>query len=360
MLIVLIGGPSVSEPPIAGQEIPNNEPEKGSQTMSIVATLTGESDAVWEKRPGQDLYSGQRFTLTHGMAEITTHRGAVAILEAPSTIEFIDHENAIRLHAGKLVGICETLSSKGFVVRTAHMDITDLGTEFGVEVAGKDVTTTVFTGEVELTVPDSEPQPLTANQTARLTADDTRQSLVIEDRLAQGFDALHRLPLVTGAHINDDRLQVEVVLGGVREDVKIRTNRNYELNGLDAKGIPSVLLDGDLVRTPGHPKDSSASSVKVEIELSELADIYVLVKADQPPPGWLARDYTLTPLQVGIDRNHLGVGPGESIDVELAVWVRNNPAVDRVLVAEEMQGESSYTIIAVPTNRDTPIPSTQE
>ena len=45
---------------------------------------------------------------------------------------------------------------------TAHADIVDLGTEFGVQVAGDRITTTVFTGEVELTTPGGEPQPLSS------------------------------------------------------------------------------------------------------------------------------------------------------------------------------------------------------
>uniref|UniRef100_UPI0035698FE8 LamG-like jellyroll fold domain-containing protein n=1 Tax=Roseovarius sp. TaxID=1486281 RepID=UPI0035698FE8 len=104
---------------------------------TAVATLTAAHDAQWaafKPRAGDTLYAGQRFTLTEGFAEITTAGGAVAILEAPATIELTDNDNALRLHAGNLVGICETESSKGFLVRTPHMDITDLGTRFAIAV----------------------------------------------------------------------------------------------------------------------------------------------------------------------------------------------------------------------------------
>ena len=59
---------------------------------------TTEHDAVWDRQPGEDLYAGQRLTLTQGFAEITTTRGAVAILEAPVTIELLNNDNALRLH----------------------------------------------------------------------------------------------------------------------------------------------------------------------------------------------------------------------------------------------------------------------
>ena len=124
---------------------------------STVATLTAERDAIWAKAAlaaGSALQAGQRLTLTHGFAEITTQRGAVAILEAPATIELLDNNNAIRLHTGKLVGLCETEPSKGFLVRTPHMDISDLGTRFGVDASQPDATEVhVFEGEVEVSSP---------------------------------------------------------------------------------------------------------------------------------------------------------------------------------------------------------------
>ncbi|MEO0474949.1 MAG: hypothetical protein AAF085_03115, partial [Planctomycetota bacterium] len=141
------------------------EPKDSEVTLPagtpIVATLTAERDVVWDRRPGQDLYAGQRFTLNQGFAEITTASGAIAILEAPATIELLNNDNALRLLDGKLVGICETESSKGFVVRTLHMDITDLGTRFGVSVDPVHGTITkVFDGIVRAASTPSTPQPL--------------------------------------------------------------------------------------------------------------------------------------------------------------------------------------------------------
>ncbi|MEM9345937.1 MAG: hypothetical protein AAGB26_04885 [Planctomycetota bacterium] len=125
--------------------------ERPIEAPQAVATLTAEHDAVWDRRPGQDLYAGQRFTLAQGFAEITTLRGAVAILEAPATIELTHSPNAIRLHAGKLVGVCETDTSIGFLVRTPHTDVIDLGTRFGVLVDIEQGTLAeVFEGEVSV------------------------------------------------------------------------------------------------------------------------------------------------------------------------------------------------------------------
>ncbi|MFK7788616.1 MAG: FecR domain-containing protein, partial [Phycisphaeraceae bacterium] len=159
-------------------------PNAPGLTNPTVATLTATHNATWSKTTaerasargshlttGTKLHPNTRLTLTAGFAEITTDEGAVAILEAPATIELLDNSNALHLHTGKLLGICRTDRSKGFTVHTRHADIVDLGTEFGVEVAGNKVTATVMTGEVEMRLPGGEPQLLVANQTARLSVE---------------------------------------------------------------------------------------------------------------------------------------------------------------------------------------------
>ena len=138
-------------------EVPGSV-DKTTGVQPIVATLTSEYDVQWVGTPpldvGVGLQAGQRLTLTQGFAEITTKHGAVAILEAPASIELLDHPNAIRLNRGKLVGLCHTESSKGFLVRTEHADIVDIGTEFGVEIdSGGTLFAHVFQGDVEVVVP---------------------------------------------------------------------------------------------------------------------------------------------------------------------------------------------------------------
>ncbi|MEO0474887.1 MAG: hypothetical protein AAF085_02795 [Planctomycetota bacterium] len=140
---VVIDDPAVDPEPDEPDEAP------APPAPMVVATLTAERDATWDRQPGQDLYAGERFTLTQGFAEITTQRGAVAIIEAPAVIELLDNDNALYLHTGKLVGICEVESSKGFLVRNRHLEITDLGTRFGVDASIPGVIRVqVFEGEV--------------------------------------------------------------------------------------------------------------------------------------------------------------------------------------------------------------------
>ena len=167
------------------QDMPAASAEQTPRGSDVVATLTATHNATWAPHPGGDhrpgalrqgtqLSAGQRLVLTQGFAEITTNDGAIAIIEAPATIQLID-DNALRLHAGKLVGICETESSRGFTVRTPHMDITDLGTRFGVATTRQATEVHVIEGEVQASranaAPDTKPTTLIANMSARTSAD---------------------------------------------------------------------------------------------------------------------------------------------------------------------------------------------
>ena len=175
LTIVFLSDKTDYAPPIV--EVPGSV-DKTIGVQPIVATLTSEYDAQWGGTPpldvGVGLQAGQRLTLTQGFAEITTKHGAVAILEAPASIELLDHPNAIQLNWGKLVGLCNTEPSKGFLVRTEHADIVDIGTEFGVEIdSGGALFAHVFQGEVEVVVPRpdqrSTSKQLSAGQGAVVT-----------------------------------------------------------------------------------------------------------------------------------------------------------------------------------------------
>ena len=151
-IVFLTGGPDDEQPIADAPETPE-QPGPADEPIvvqPVVATLTAEYGAAWDRRPGGVLYAGERLTLIRGFAEVTTRRGAVALLEAPCTIEMI-HDNAIRLERGRLVGIVESEQAKGFFVRTPQMDVVDLGTRFGVEAdpRGNRSVVYVFDGLVE-------------------------------------------------------------------------------------------------------------------------------------------------------------------------------------------------------------------
>ncbi|MEM6505012.1 MAG: FecR domain-containing protein [Planctomycetota bacterium] len=154
--LTLISGPDETEQitDLPGVVSPSDE---APVTSRVVATLTAEHQARWDRRPGQDLYAGQRFTLRQGFAEVTTARGASVLIEAPSTVSFSENDNAVFLREGSL-GITIGDNASGFIVDTPHTRVVDIGTSFGVSVVpGTDTThVQVFEGEVSIAPPPDD------------------------------------------------------------------------------------------------------------------------------------------------------------------------------------------------------------
>jgi hypothetical protein len=149
--------------------------------MQFVGRITGMADCRWEKQGARDggrgpeeglrskvqgsrlksnqsvipnpeslVCLGDKFALASGLMEVTYNTGAKVILQGPVTYE-VEAKNGGLLSVGKLTCKVAAKSAKGFSVRTSTAIITDLGTEFGVEV-NKDGNTVshVFRGTVRV------------------------------------------------------------------------------------------------------------------------------------------------------------------------------------------------------------------
>ena len=267
LLAVQFIGPATEPTPNPITDNTNIKPAESALPIlrdQTVATLTATHNATWAQAssapgsltPGSKLHPGQRLTLTAGFAEITTNDGAIAILEAPATIELLDN-NALRLHAGKLVGICETESSKGLLVRTPHLDVTDLGTEFTVtsDDQSDETNVRVHLGKVLVSPSpgDGDRQAsavLSAGQAVVSGADFTlRQAGYVPDGRAHTKQAIRFKPWVTsGLVIFDanpphdlrqgqsvsDRLQVYLE----RSDMAMPRDLEIDMAGLDRWPMP--------------------------------------------------------------------------------------------------------------------------
>ena len=155
-------------------------PSSPSPLPSAVGRITGMVNCVWkgselsgqgsEPNAPKDLKSpvalGDRFGISSGLLEITYDSGAKVILQGPVTYE-VESATGGHLSVGKLTARLEhkatdtgTPISKSqipnpksplFAVRTPTAIVTDLGTEFGVEVDASGITTShVFRGFVEV------------------------------------------------------------------------------------------------------------------------------------------------------------------------------------------------------------------
>ena len=117
-----------------------------------LATLVGSKTCKWDAgtlptEEGARLPQG-RLRLAEGIARITFDSGAEITLEAPADLELLSAKRCV-LHGGRLVAKVPP-QAIGFVVDTPTAVMTDLGTEFGVNVKdGQTAELQVFNGLVD-------------------------------------------------------------------------------------------------------------------------------------------------------------------------------------------------------------------
>lgn len=151
-----------------------NHPSRTPSRADYVARLYDAQDAEWNPVDGQkepkrndDLLIGQRLDLASGFVRVRYDNGTTVLLEGPAQF-VLTGDNAGRLERGKLVAKISE-QANGYVLDTDQAAIVDLGTEFGVFVAGERTDVFVFQGEVEVAVASTPPQRLGAGMGASIT-----------------------------------------------------------------------------------------------------------------------------------------------------------------------------------------------
>jgi len=149
------------------------KPVQPEEPEYAVAYLRDQEGAVWadgaEGIPsgGRGFFEGKTAELASGLVQINFKDGAEVVVEGPCKITF-QGRNAARLEQGKLAATVEMSSAQGFIIDTPFGTVTDLGTEFGVEVGDETIDVGVYRGKVSMAVAGSgEVVHLNAGQTAR-------------------------------------------------------------------------------------------------------------------------------------------------------------------------------------------------
>lgn len=124
-------------------------------TSKAVAMLERVVDVEWNQRDeiprlGAPLEPGW-LRLKSGLAQIVFYSGARVVIEGPAELQLISPDEAV-CASGRLVAEVPP-QAKGFRVRTPLMNVTDLGTVFGVEVKQRQTELHVFKGRVEFQSP---------------------------------------------------------------------------------------------------------------------------------------------------------------------------------------------------------------
>jgi hypothetical protein len=130
------------------------EPEQDERmgaTSKAVAMLNQAVDAKWDPRDepaqaGAPLNPG-RLRLNSGLAQVVFYSGARVVIEGPADFEIISPTEA-SCRTGRLTAEVPP-QARGFRIATPQMNVTDLGTEFGLEIKEGATELHVFKGEVE-------------------------------------------------------------------------------------------------------------------------------------------------------------------------------------------------------------------
>jgi hypothetical protein len=188
---------------------PSSPPAVPEPTPEYVGRIIGMADCQWADprtippSGAAAVPVGGKYALNSGLIEIAYQTGAKVILQGPCTYE-VDSPSGGFLSLGKLTARVEKSEirnpkSEGsssfilhpsslFIVRTPTAVVTDLGTEFGVEVNKEgDTTSYVFRGSVRMQSGDGQhPIVLRRNESARAERDGAAGGVRVVRRDAAG------------------------------------------------------------------------------------------------------------------------------------------------------------------------------
>jgi hypothetical protein len=143
---------------------------RNGATSTAVAVLARAVDARWgpgteSLRVGSALEPG-RLRLESGLAQVVFYSGARVVMEGPTELQLISPTEAV-CPAGRLLAEVPQ-AARGFRLKTAQLDVVDLGTSFGIDATGGQTEVHVFKGKVEFFAGTAAKQSLGEGRAARV------------------------------------------------------------------------------------------------------------------------------------------------------------------------------------------------
>ncbi|MFC1766799.1 FecR domain-containing protein [Planctomycetota bacterium] len=256
-----------------------------------VATLTSSIKAEWDMADttiglGQRLQTKKPMRLTKGLAELVFDEGAKVVVEAPAVFKLYS-ENRMLLQSGRVTALVSE-AAQGFRVDTPTSQVTDLGTEFGVQVSQYEgVMVQMYQGQARLALKSARKKHvlIQKGQARQVNAGGTSiTEIPFEKRVfvtAHEFVAMRDRPLVqspTGmvrhpglcVHLDASRVSTLTVGDGANVSVwrDISTGSSYHatLQGGTATYVPDALGPGLGAVDFGNP-DLVSDEVSTQMRL---------------------------------------------------------------------------------------------
>ncbi|CAK9037553.1 Alpha-L-fucosidase (Alpha-L-fucoside fucohydrolase) [Durusdinium trenchii] len=309
--------------------------------------------------------------LEQGSVRLRLPQVGYLIAEGPSRFTLVSPMR-LELEKGRIRVRVTEESGHGFVVATKHGEITDLGTEFGVDASSADSSdVVVFDGAVDLRVANQSDQlpaqRLIRGEGVRFSDDgELNRIMSIATGTASTFIDIARddqaaLMAETDHVILDVRDNIrakqtknfyEVVYEGFSNQVQAYVDRDYLWGSRDKSAFPETLNGADYVKTFNNDK---LLDIQIEIRLAAPCDLYLVWDDRVPPTEWLARDFTETGW--AIERFELGVkdlGTDEARDNYLVATTTAHAQVefDTISGAADFTDDLNWVGGFVPTAAD--------
>jgi hypothetical protein len=267
-------------------------------------------------------------------------------------------------------------SGHGFTVETPYGEVTDLGTEFGLDLTQKGKAgLMVFEGSVDLRVAEADTSTsYLPEKVERLFQGDgvNFEKCVKIDRIdsilsgSSGMFRQERSEMKQEEHepiilrVKDNKRETkkfyEIVPAGLREDAIAFVDMPHEWNGMTSAGMPEYLARADYVKT-FNSKGTHQPDLKVRVTLSRPAKLYVFFNEEFEAPDWLKRRFRNTGDKIGIDEGYrsastvdhrLSAGPGMSINGAFDIWELIVPTPETIILGDRgASWPTMYGIAAV-------------
>lgn len=349
-----------------------------ADAVAHVVRLTSHSTTTL--KDGDPLGAGV-FRLSDGeKATLRFCSGSQLYCEGPCKLDLVS-PRLVTLAHGKVTADVPR-PAIGFTVLTKRVQVTDLGTRFGVNVDNnEEVDVVVFDGEVNLADREGKvelPEGLFAGEALRVGESERFERLVSigHDHQSETWDSSWqtdtnlRRSVFTSVTDNLARDSEPHFYGitprGLIEDARAYSDRVHEWNSLPASPLPAWLKGADLIRRFNSRKYEHSSQLEVNVTVSTDCVLYVLWDCRCKPLAWLKQRFKNTHYIIGMDEgpyrdgvDTLDTGPGKSIDTTYAVWaariganevVRLGPVENEHLA----QYKNLYGIAAKPVERLSP------
>jgi hypothetical protein len=274
-------------------------------------------------------------------------------IQGPARLDLIGTSRA-KLYDGRIKVRITDPRGRGFVVETPQGNVTDLGTEFGVDVSkGSNTGVVVFEGAVDLSVAAEgagrvqverlvQGEGLSVSEAGRLDRIMTIFTGKVSTFQQRGESRPNGIrPIIVDVSDNirapELRKFYEIVPGGMQEDALAYVDRPaHDWTAIDSRGIPEYLIGADYVKP--FNSDKMRSDVTISVTLSCPARLFVFADDRVAAPNWLRASFRDTGDDIGHDcgpyvlngveffKLQRGIGAGHSIDSRCSIWER---AVDR-------------------------------